>query len=47
MNFPACELIRPLDKLRHLATGMAPPAKLGEAFLQDNAVIHFPKKKNS
>jgi DeoR/GlpR family transcriptional regulator of sugar metabolism len=43
----AFEHICPLDKLNHLVTDAAPPAKLAKALSQSNVAVHLPGKKSS
>ena len=43
----AFEHICPLDKLNHLVTDAAPPAKLAKALAQSNVAVHLPEKKNA
>lgn len=43
----AFEHICPLDKLNHLVTDTAPPAKLAKALSQNDVAVHLPEKKNS
>ena len=43
----AFEHICTLDKLDHLVTDMAPPAKLGKALAQNSVAVHLPGKKKA
>ena len=43
----AFEHICPLDKLNHLVTDTAPPAKLAKALAQNGVAVHLPEKKNA
>jgi hypothetical protein len=43
----AFEHICSLDKLHHLVTAAAPPAKLAKALSQNGVAVHLPEKKNA
>jgi DeoR family glycerol-3-phosphate regulon repressor len=43
----AFEHICPLDKLNHLVTDTAPPARLAKALARSNVAVHLPGKKDS